>query len=475
MRNVGVAGSQRPLWVALGLLVTAALFVTAGPVAAVPPAPPNPSDGQIADAGAQVDAGVSEVGALINQVAAADQKLQELDAVVAQRREAVNKALVDLQDARDAADVAAAAVVDTQRELVDAGAQVEQARRNFDQFAVQAYSRPAATSVVTYLSSANPDLALGRAQIFTLVSKNQQSVLDSLRRAQIDQGNRNSIARQAKLVADAAAAAAEQKKADAEQAVAAVQAEQNQQAAQRAGLLRERTSAQGRLDVARANVAGLQGQREAYLAWDEQRKAEEAAVRAAAAAAAARAAQDQAAMERAAHAGEGRRPHVQLDDSPPPRKTRPRATGPNMPSIGGSAAVETVVDRAISQLGVDYAWGGGDEDGPTLGIHDGGVADSYGDYDKVGFDCSGLMIYAFAGIGVSLPHYSGYQYNAGTRVPVGQRTRGDMLFWGPNGSEHVALYLGNGKMVEAPQSGEVVRVSPVREGGIMPYAVRIVT
>ncbi|MEV4234430.1 NlpC/P60 family protein [Nocardia sp. NPDC050408] len=474
MRNNGVAGSRRPLSVALGLLVTAAVFVTAGPVAAVPPAPPNPSDSQIADAGAQADARVTEVGALINQVAATDQKLRELDAAIAQKREEVNKALVDLQDARDAADAAAAAVVQTQRELSEAGTQVDQARRNFDQFAVQAYTRPAASSIVTYLSSATPDVALNRAQVFTLVSKNQQSVLDSLRRAQIAQGNRNASARQAKSAADAAAAVAEQKKTDAENAVAAVRAEQDQQAAQREGLLRERTAAQGRLDQARANVAGLQGQREAYLAWDEQRKAEEAAIRAAAAAAAARAAQDQAAKDRAAQAGEGKRPHIQMQDSPP-RQTRPRATGPTMPSITGSQAIETVVDRAMSQIGVVYAWGGGDEDGPTLGIHDGGVADSFGDYNKVGFDCSGLMIYAFAGIGVSLPHYSGYQYNAGTRVPVAERSRGDMLFWGPNGSEHVALYLGNGKMVEAPQSGEVVRVSPVREGGIMPYAVRIVT
>ncbi|MFE9320177.1 NlpC/P60 family protein [Nocardia sp. NPDC052278] len=472
MRNNGVAGSRRPLWVALGLLVTVAVLVTAGPVAAVPPAPPNPSDSQIADAGAQVDARVTEVGALINQVAVTDQKLQELDGAIAQKREEVNKALVDLQDARDAADAAAAAVVRTQRELSDAGAQVDQARRNFDQFAVQAYTRPAATSMVTYLSSATPDVALSRARVLTLVSKNQQSVLDSLRRAQIEQGNRNASARQAKSAADAAAAVAEQKKTDAENAVAAVKAEQDQQAAQREGLLRERAVVQGRLDQARANVAGLQGQREAYLAWDEQRKAEEAAIRAAAAAAAARAAQDQAAKERAAQAGEGKRPHIQMEDSPSPRQTRPRVT---MPSIGGSEAIETVVDRAMSQLGVVYAWGGGDEDGPTLGIRDGGVADSYGDYNKVGFDCSGLMIYAFAGIGVSLPHYSGYQYNAGTRVPVAERSRGDMLFWGPNGSEHVALYLGNGKMVEAPQSGEVVRVSPVREGGIMPYAVRIVS
>ncbi|MFD0360936.1 NlpC/P60 family protein [Nocardia sp. GCM10030253] len=474
MRNNGVTGSRRPLWVALGLLVSVVVVVTSGPAAAVPPAPPNPSDGQIADAGAQVDARVTEVGGLINQIAAADQQLQQLDDAVARKREEVNKALVDLQNARAAADAAAAVVVATQRELADAGIKVGEARRNFDQFATQAYTRPGSSAMVTYLTSATPDLALDRAQVLTLVSKNQQQVLDGLRRAQIDQANKNSSARQAKSEADAAAAVAEQKKIDAANAVAAAKAELDQQTVLRDNIVRERTAAQGRLDAARTNVAGLQGQREAFLAWDEQRKAEEAAIRAAAAAAAARAAQDAAARERAAQAGEGKRPHIQMEDSPPPRSSTPR-TSPSLPSIGGSDAVETVVDRAMSQLGVIYAWGGGDEDGPTLGIRDGGVADSHGDYNKVGFDCSGLMIYAFAGVGVSLPHYSGYQYNAGTRVPVGERARGDMLFWGPNGSQHVALYLGNGKMVEAPQSGEVVRVSPVREGGIMPYAVRIVS
>ncbi|MFE9576636.1 NlpC/P60 family protein [Nocardia sp. NPDC006044] len=471
MRNNGEAAYRRPLGIALGLLVSVALVLT-GPAAAVPPAPPNPSDGEIAGAGAQVDAGVTEVGGLINQVAVVDQQLQQLDSEVARKREEVNKALVDLQNARDAADAAAAVVEQTQRELADAGTKVGAARRNFDQFATQAYTRPAAESMVVYLAAATPAAALDQAQLLALVSKNQQQVLDRLRRAQIDQGNKNSSARQAKSDADAAAAAAEQAKRDAEQAVVAAKAALDQQTVQRDNLQRQRQDAQNRLDFARQNVAGLQGQRDAYLNWEQQRKAEEAAVRAAAAAAAARAAADQNAQGRAGQLGDGKRPHTQMENSPPPRRGTPR---PSLPSVSGSAAIETVVDRAMSQLGVIYAWGGGDEDGPTYGIHDGGVADSYGDYNKIGFDCSGLMIYAFAGIGVSLPHYSGYQYNAGTRVPVDQRARGDMLFWGANASEHVALYLGNGQMIEAPESGEVVRVTSVREGGIMPYAVRIVS
>jgi cell wall-associated NlpC family hydrolase len=144
------------------------------------------------------------------------------------------------------------------------------------------------------------------------------------------------------------------------------------------------------------------------------------------------------------------------------------------PTITGSAGVETVVSRAMSQLGVTYAWGGGDANGPTLGIRDGGVADSYGDYKKVGFDCSGLMVYAFAGVGISLPHYSGYQYTAGKQVPIAQVARGDMIFWGGGGSQHVALYLGEGKMIEAMESGTVIHITDVRYGGIQPYAVRLI-
>jgi hypothetical protein len=135
--------------------------------------------------------------------------------------------------------------------------------------------------------------------------------------------------------------------------------------------------------------------------------------------------------------------------------------------------IETVIARATAQVGVPYAWGGGDANGPTLGIRDGGVADSYGDFNKVGFDCSGLVLYAFAGVGVALPHYTGYQYQRGTKVSPQEMQRGDLIFYGPNAENHVAIYLGDGKMIEAPNSGSTVQISDVRWSGMSPYAIRL--
>lgn len=139
-----------------------------------------------------------------------------------------------------------------------------------------------------------------------------------------------------------------------------------------------------------------------------------------------------------------------------------------------SAKIETVISRAMSQVGTPYAWGGGNANGPTKGIRDGGNADAHGDYNKVGFDCSGLTLYAYAGIGITLPHYTGYQYQRGTHHPASEMQRGDLIFYGTNGHGHVAIYLGNGQMIEAPQSGSVVRVTAVRYSGMTPNVVRLV-
>lgn len=146
------------------------------------------------------------------------------------------------------------------------------------------------------------------------------------------------------------------------------------------------------------------------------------------------------------------------------------APSPGSPAAFGRAngpqAIEYVIRRAGTQLGVPYSWGGGSLTGPSAGVDSGA--------GTVGFDCSGLTRYAFAGVGVLLPRWSGDQYTAGRHVPRSQAKRGDLLFWGPGGGQHEALYLGGGRMIEAQQTGVPVKVSAVRLSGMTPYATRII-
>jgi cell wall-associated NlpC family hydrolase len=134
--------------------------------------------------------------------------------------------------------------------------------------------------------------------------------------------------------------------------------------------------------------------------------------------------------------------------------------------VYGKQAIEYVIRRGGSQMGVPYSWGGGSLDGPSNGVGSGAGTN--------GFDCSGLMRYAFAGVGVLIPRFSGDQYNAGRHIPPSQAQRGDLIFYGPGGSQHVTMYLGGGKMLEASGSADKVTVSPVRTAGMTPYVTRII-
>lgn len=123
-----------------------------------------------------------------------------------------------------------------------------------------------------------------------------------------------------------------------------------------------------------------------------------------------------------------------------------------------------IVEAAAAQVGITYAWGGGSKDGPTKGIHDGGVADSYGDFAKTGFDCSGLTLYAgFQATGKELPRTTGPQQASDQMKPVSMSDLkpGDFLYT----PGHVSIYAGTNKdtgeqmIVEAPQSGQNVHVT----------------
>ncbi|BCI53123.1 peptidase C40 [Mycolicibacterium litorale] len=134
--------------------------------------------------------------------------------------------------------------------------------------------------------------------------------------------------------------------------------------------------------------------------------------------------------------------------------------------VRGPQAIEYVIRRGASQMGTPYSWGGGKPNGPSRGIDSGA--------NIVGYDCSGFTQFSYAGVGVLIPKYSGDQYNTGRKVPTSQAKRGDLLFWGPGGSQHVAMYLGNGQMLESSGSAGKVTVSPVRKAGLQPYVARII-
>jgi len=136
-----------------------------------------------------------------------------------------------------------------------------------------------------------------------------------------------------------------------------------------------------------------------------------------------------AAQQQAASGGSGT---STVSDPPPP------------PSAGGAGAA--AVAAAESQLGVPYRWAG---ETPK------GSADP-------GFDCSGLTAWAWGQAGVPLPHYSGAQMADSTPVPISDLQPGDLLFYGPGGSEHVAMYVGGGQMIEAPYTGAYVWITGLR-------------
>jgi peptidoglycan DL-endopeptidase RipA len=135
---------------------------------------------------------------------------------------------------------------------------------------------------------------------------------------------------------------------------------------------------------------------------------------------------------------------------------------PGARSMDYQQAADVVAMRGLSQRGVPFSWAGGGVNGPTRGKGRG--------ITTVGFDASGLMQYAYAGAGIKLPRSSGEMYRVGQKVLPQQARKGDMIFYGPEGTQSVAMYLGNNQMLEV---GDAVQVSPVRANGMAPYLVRV--
>ena len=114
----------------------------------------------------------------------------------------------------------------------------------------------------------------------------------------------------------------------------------------------------------------------------------------------------------------------------PPRREPPKPK----PTLGQRAA-----KAALHAVGVPYRWGGSSPAG--------------------GFDCSGLVYWAYGRLGISVPHSSYALYGLGRNVSPSRLEPGDVLFF--SGLGHVGLYIGRGRMVHAPQSGRTVEIVPL--------------
>ncbi len=113
---------------------------------------------------------------------------------------------------------------------------------------------------------------------------------------------------------------------------------------------------------------------------------------------------------------------------------------------------------ALTQVGVPYSWGGGGSRGPTTGTCAGyhGSIQPCPATRTVGFDCSGLTLFAYAQVGITLDHYAAFQWLEGKRIDVSALAPGDLVFFHPKGDGpgHVGLYVGNGQVVEEPHPGD---------------------
>jgi cell wall-associated NlpC family hydrolase len=113
---------------------------------------------------------------------------------------------------------------------------------------------------------------------------------------------------------------------------------------------------------------------------------------------------------------------------------------PTAPVVAPTQAAQVAVNTAMAQLGKPYVWAAA---GPSA------------------FDCSGLTQYAYKAAGISLPHSSAMQSQIGTPVSIANLRPGDLVFF-YSGPSHVGIYIGNGNVVHAPTTGDVVKVTPMQ-------------
>lgn len=420
-------------------------------------------DRQVARSRAQEAGTAAEVGRLEARLAAAAVRSERLATTLGQAVEAYNGAQVRLARARAAAAAA-------QRDVAVAREAVELSRVALGRFAAQAYRSGGDLGTLSAVLVADgPRDLISRASALQTVAASRARVLARFRAGQ---AYAHTLQRRAdRLVAKRRAAAhgVARARSTAEQRLEAHTAAVTELAAERDVLVRRLAVARNTtVRLERARQDALDRARAAAAAREAEARARE---RARLAELQARRAEEQRAAEAARQAAEEAerqaevaRKTVQPDqqaaepDPPtePPRESAPVPDNATTQAPGGaSSGTVTGADAAVAyaraQVGKPYRWAGA---GPEA------------------FDCSGLTMRAWEQGGVSLPHYSVAQYERAQKVALTDVRPGDLVFFASNPEDyrtiyHVGLYLGGGQMVEAPYTGENLRVSSIWRGSLL--------
>ena len=361
-----------------------------------------------------------EIGDLRSRAAAISAQMTDLQAEIRTNTTEVEKA-------RYRSSQLDTEIADKRKTLATARRSESSARKQLSQFALRAYVSGGNSAGLNEVIGTDGDKIGQRNGYLSTAVGDRQQLVDDYSAAQSvtrDQARR--------LEADQSEAKATEARVESKQLKA-------QQAAQDLADIRSQLDGQLATLVAEQQAA--------------QARAAEQRVRAQAEAQAAAAARQNAAAQQARAAQTAALPPVVTPSEnaapmPPPVNPPAFVAPPN------ASAAAIAIAAAQSQLGVPYSWGGGNASGPSYGIAQGA--------NTRGFDCSGLTLYAYAQAGISLSHLTYSQMQQGQVVPLSQIQPGDLVFYWGGG--HMALYVGGGQVIHAPQTGDVVRYGSLYMG-----------
>lgn len=409
-----------------------------------------------------VDEARAAVAGTAAQVAAIDLQLAEQSAALDQAWVAVAQAAEDYTVAIVARDAADAAADEAQHRAQAAAAAVEEARADLGAIALEAYrSGGALDSLGAMLSSDGYEDYVARSTAIDQMGDRADRAVQRVEAAEVVGATLADIADEALADADDAAEAAEDALQRAQELQAAAEAEVDRIAAEREVLVAQLAELrQTSLEVERARQAQLEAERQARAdaAAENGRPSSGGSGGSGGAGGGGPTTPPPSGGSGGAGSGSGGQPSTPPADPgtpPPPPASDPYGLGTGS-QRGSADQGAAAVAWALQQVGKAYVYGASGPDS---------------------FDCSGLTMRAWQNAGLSINRTSRDQYRSYYKVAYDQMRPGDLIAWGTNGADpgsvyHVAMYIGNGQMVEASRPGVPVRVTTIRWQSTMPYAAR---